>query len=71
MNVILLLKGFYSTLCANGCPFPWRHKTMELSFCGLSGGIWAWPGISMKGHELESRPGILGRHSDYFNFRKN
>lgn len=35
VNVILLLKGFYSMLCANGCPFPWRCRTMELFHCNL------------------------------------
>lgn len=30
LNVILLLKGFDSMLCAGGCPFPWRPRTMEL-----------------------------------------
>lgn len=35
VNVILLLKGFYSMLCAGGCPFPWRHRTLELPPLGL------------------------------------
>lgn len=26
VNVILLLKGFYSMLCASACPFPPRHN---------------------------------------------
>lgn len=29
VNVILLLKGFCSMVCANGRPFPWKHRTME------------------------------------------
>jgi hypothetical protein len=67
VNVILLLKGFYSILCADGCPFPWRQRTMELPQLGFlscpHGSSWTQPGKYMKGSGPESNFGALGKWS--------
>lgn len=61
MNVILLLKGFYSMLCASGCPFLgdtelWNY--LSLAWISL---LLSWGTVDLAGempdHELEGRFG--------------
>lgn len=46
-------------LCASGCPFPWRHGTINLPQLGLdfSPALVGNVGLTweMEGHELKSR----------------